>query len=85
MAGYVSSMNADHQSPVRTDRHSVRCSSRDDGHNVFVTVEYAVSRLEGYWKDDPEGWIEATLRHGQPLQTISFVYVIDPEVQDVRS
>lgn len=79
MKKYVSSMNDDHQSPVRTDRHLVRCSSRSDGSDVFVTVEYAVSRLEGYWNDDPEGWIETTLRKGVPLQTVSYVYVVDKE------
>lgn len=76
---HVPAMSADHVSKVRTDRHVVRCSSRSDGSDEWVTIEYAVSRLLGYWNDEPEGWIEETLRAGTPLQTVSYVYVVDKQ------
>lgn len=73
----VGAGNVEHVSPMRTDRHVVRCSPRDGAEDEWVTVEYACSRLAGYYRDDPPGWIEQTIRAGTPLQTISFVYRLD--------
>ena len=66
-------------SAVKTDIHVVRCSPRGGEPDEWVTLDYAVSRLAGYYRDDPPGWIRDTLSGGTPLQTMGFIYRIDAE------
>lgn len=71
---HIAAGRLDHISPTKSDEFPIQLTSKDDGTSEFCTVAYAVDRLSGYYRDDPEGWIEATLLEGTPLQTISFVY-----------
>jgi hypothetical protein len=69
----------DHVSPTRSAEYPVGMTSRADGTTTeWATVEYAVDRLQGYYDEDPDAdpWIEAALREGAALRTVSFIYRI---------
>lgn len=78
----ASAMDPGHIADSPSPSHPVECTARSDGSTEWTTVAYAVSRLAGYYDDDPDGWIEATIRGGTTLQTMSFLYRIPTHVHD---
>lgn len=71
----VGPVRLDHQSRVETNQHIVKCSSKADDFEEWVTLEYAANRIAGYMDVDLDEAYEY-LEGGGKAQTISFIYYI---------
>lgn len=70
---YVGPGRLDHIGPEQSPKFPVRCMSRENGSVEWVTMEFALNRLDGYY-DEAEDFVETTLRSGVPMGTFSFIY-----------
>lgn len=69
MEPFSPTQDADH--PVKVERQALAFPWVEV---EYATVEEAVRRLRGYYRDDPPGWIEETIRGGTPLRTMGAFY-----------
>lgn len=64
---------AENVSPAKDAEHPVLCEPMDGDPPEYVTVDYAVSRITGYYQLTDAEAREALLG-GTPFRTISYIY-----------